>query len=748
MNDTGDHVHGHKFDMSGDYPGAHVYAGSTIHIHPQSEETYTPPPLPPLGEDGRAPLAAPGHLPPRSRLPYDRNPLFTGREAELRQLARQLLYDPAATPAVISTGIGGMGKTQLAVEFAYRYGRYFSGGVQWASLAPPQRDATTGDDTPTTRAIDDEVAECGLAMGLWPEGEPPPLAERVARTRHAWAGPAPRLLIFDNCEDPALLAAWRPAGGGARVLVTSRNGYWPAGFRAQPLAELPRPQSVALLREYVGATGEDTPDGRPDADLAAVAKAVGDLPLALTLAGSYLAAYPGLPTAVYLARLAQPDLLAQIAPRPGAAHSWTEHERDVARTFAVSFDGLRPDSDDTAAGALLVLAGATCLLPGEPFPRPLATGMLPGDDPHRPDDAVNRLLALGLLEGTGGGRLRLHRLLAAFVAAAMGQKGATTGDDPESWLALARAAAERAVMRALARANDAGDPRALRGGEAQLRHVVDGAAAREDEAAALLCNRLGYYLNMSGDLAGARPFYERALAIDEKVYGPDHPEVATDVNNLGSLLQDQGDLAGARPFFERALAIRERVLGPEHPDTAQSLNNLGYLLHAQGNLAGARPLYERALAIRERVLGPEHPDTAASLNNLAGLLQDQGDLAGARPLLERALAIRERVLGPEHPDTASAVNNLGTLLRAQGDLAGARPLLERALAIRERVLGPEHPDTAISYVNVGALLAALGEKARARARALLARAEGVLLAKLGPDHPYTRIAQGHLAGLG
>jgi len=390
----------------------------------------TPPPLPPLDEHGQPPLPAPRRdLPPRSRLPYGRNPLFTGREAELRALAGQLLYDPARTPAVISTGIGGMGKTQLAVEFAYRYGRYFPGGVQWISLgavpgdagapddgAPDDaRAAATGPGAATARAIDEEVAACGLAMGLWPEGEPPPLDERVRQTRAAWAGPAPRLLLFDNCEEPALLEAWRPAGGGARVLVTSRNDVWPAGFRPQPLRELPRAQSVALLREYVGATGADTPDGRPDAALAAVAAAVGDL----TLAGSYLAAYPDIATAAYLARLARPDLLAEIAPRPGAAFSWTRHERDVARTFAISFDGLRPDDSDTDAGALLVLAGATQLLPGEPFPRVLATEMLPGDDPHRPDDAVNRLLALGLLERTGGGGLRLHRLLAAFVAGAV-----------------------------------------------------------------------------------------------------------------------------------------------------------------------------------------------------------------------------------------------------------------------------------------------------------------------------------------
>jgi len=108
------------------------------------------------------------------------------------------------------------------------------------------------------------------------------------------------------------------------------------------------------------------------------------------------------------------------------------------------------------------------------------------------------------------------------------------------------------------------------------------------------------------------------------------------------------DLAGARPLFERALAIGEKALGAEHPDTATGLHNLASLLQAQGDLAGARPLYERALAIYEKVLGPVHPVTATRLSHLATVLKDQGNLAGARPLRERALAIREKMLGAEH----------------------------------------------------------------------------------------------------
>jgi tetratricopeptide (TPR) repeat protein len=154
-----------------------------------------------------------------------------------------------------------------------------------------------------------------------------------------------------------------------------------------------------------------------------------------------------------------------------------------------------------------------------------------------------------------------------------------------------------------------------------------------EAAAAYLLTVLGDYRRGAlAAYAAAWPRFVRALAINEKALGPEHPLAATSLNTLADLLKAQADLAGARPLYERALAIREKALGPEHPSTAASLDNLAQLLQHQGDRARARPLYERALAIREKALGPEHPSIATSLDNLALLLQDQGDLAGARTL--------------------------------------------------------------------------------------------------------------------
>ena len=145
--------------------------------------------------------------------------------------------------------------------------------------------------------------------------------------------------------------------------------------------------------------------------------------------------------------------------------------------------------------------------------------------------------------------------------------------------------------------------------------------------------------------------------------GPE--KLATQMNDFACFLQEKRALyREAEPLYRQALAIRQKVLGPEHSDTATSLNNLAVLLRDQGRLAEAELLYRQALAICQKVLGPEHSDTATSLANLASLLQAQGHLAEAEPLYRQALAIRQKVLGPEHPQTIALRNALAKMFNA------------------------------------------------------------------------------------
>jgi tetratricopeptide (TPR) repeat protein len=669
VNQFRDHVAGDKIGGDKVMGDKHVY-------HP------SPPPRPAIDLDQAQQLLAsmpldtipdPAALPTPHGMPLRRNPQFVGRAQDLTALAAAL---KTGGIAAITTGIGGVGKTQLAVEFAHRYGQYFAGGVFWLSFADPA-------------GIAGEIAACGGAgaLELYTDADGLAQAEQVAKVVAAWAHDLPRLLIFDNCDDAPgttaeqQLADWLPKSGGCRVLVTSRRGQWRSslGIMTHPLDVFSRAESIALLRGHRADLS--------DADAAAIAATLGDLPLALTLAGSYLETYRDEPfgqPAAYLANL-RPQLLGHRSLQgKGAAPSLTNHEQNVHATFALSYQRLDP-SDPTDTLAIAALARAACLAPGERFPRELLLATL-GEDIDDEDvatqraDALRRLGALGLLEVAATGMLRIHRLIAAFAREAAADDAAQT-------------AVEEALTNAGNRLVNGGLPARLQPLLAHLRHAMASANRRGDARAGALANAIGRAEKALINYAAARPLFERALAIYEQALGPAHPATAASLNNLAELFRAQGDYAAARPLFERALAVHEQALGPAHPATAASLNNLAELFRAQGDYVAARPLCERALAICEQALGPAHPDTAMSLNNLAALLESQGDPVMAQRYHERALAIREAALGPVHPDTAQSLQWIGRLLWQAGDRDGARTYLQRAVAIFTRALGAAHPTT-------------------------------------------------------
>jgi tetratricopeptide (TPR) repeat protein len=198
---------------------------------------------------------------------------------------------------------------------------------------------------------------------------------------------------------------------------------------------------------------------------------------------------------------------------------------------------------------------------------------------------------------------------------------------------------------------------------------------------------LGQSLYEEGQYHESVEAYKKSL-----VYRPDDPTV---LNNLAESLEDAGDYDAAEALFRRALAINEKTLGPDHPRVAGGLDNLAELLQAKGNFGAAEPLARRALAIDERTLGPQHPHVAIRLEVLGSLLEVEGDCDRAEPLCRRALAIDEKALGPQHPHVAAALNNLASCLKFKGDLRGAELLYRRALEIDNRALGADHPTVAV-----------------------------------------------------
>ena len=147
-----------------------------------------------------------------------------------------------------------------------------------------------------------------------------------------------------------------------------------------------------------------------------------------------------------------------------------------------------------------------------------------------------------------------------------------------------------------------------------------------------------------GEYAKAKPLYQEALRIYQKVLGEERPDTVTSLNNLATLYQAMGEYAKAEPLYQEALRIRQKVLGPEHPYTAQSLNNLGALYVSMGEYAKAEPLDQEALRIHRKVLGKEHPEMATSLENLALLEFDLGRIDEATALARQASASELTIL--------------------------------------------------------------------------------------------------------
>ncbi len=661
-------------------------------------------------------IPGPSPLPPGSRVPIMPNPLFTGRTADLRVMAA--LCKSAAPIVVALDGPSGIGKTCLAIEFAYRYAGYFAGGVFWLSFADP-----------TNVAI--QVGACGGpdALNLWTQRDVPPLHEQVRRVRAYWRSPLPCLLIFDGCSAETSIEEWRPPDGGSRVLVTGRFGQGLSRSitsRLQ-LSGLSPAEALELLHAFRPGLPTD------DEELGAIARELGGVPLSLHLAGgSMSSSRRAIAPAEYLA-----ELRSMPPAAPGEHRAVGFDERDMpphlARAIELSYDRLDPD-DAIDALAIRLLARATYCAADAIIPCSLLYSAVDKPEARRDEAklALERLIRLGLSTSMGEDSVQTFPLLAEFGRAAL--------QDP-----LAQTDVEVAVLEEANRITGLAHAEQAVLVEPHLRALTDAALRRGDAHAAALCTALGNYLMLVGSYAKAQDYFLRALSVDETTYREQHLDIAGGLRTLGGLQRAQGRFSEARTLYERALDIRERLLGLDHPDTAESLNDLGGLLRDQGEYPTARRYYERALAIRERVLGPDHLDTAASLNDLAGVFRDQNEYPTARRYYERALAIRERVLGPDHLDTAASLNDLAGLLREQSEYSTARRYYERALAIRERVLGPDHLDTAASLNDLAGLLREQSEYSTARR--YYERALAIRERVLGPDHLDTAASLNDLAGL-
>ncbi|MGK7886702.1 MAG: tetratricopeptide repeat protein [Crocosphaera sp.] len=267
----------------------------------------------------------------------------------------------------------------------------------------------------------------------------------------------------------------------------------------------------------------------------------------------------------------------------------------------------------------------------------------------------------------------------------------------------------------------------------------------KDEDLISVNNSIGWFYKEQGNYATALPWLEQNVTLLKNRLGDRHPDVATSLNNLAELYLNQVRYQEAEPLYKDALAFCKEILGDRHPDVATSLNNLAGLYLNQGRYREAEPLFKNALALRKELLGDRHPDVAISLNDLAGLYLNQGKYSEAEPLFKNSLALLKESLGDHHPDIATRLNDLALLYHNQGRYTEAEPLYKQVLALDKEILCDRHPDIATSLNNLAGLYYKQGRYTEAEP--LFIEAVAIAEEKLGVDHPNTVLFRNNLARL-
>ena len=640
-------------------------------------------------------------------IPLTPNPFFTGRDQVLDDLRRELTAERKAA----LSGMGGIGKTQTAVEYANRHRKEYK-AILWANVDSEDSLKTdfgalavrlnlpVEDDTYRNKAV--------FAVKQWLERQ------------SGW------LLILDNADELGLVSDFLRREWPGHILLTTRLNVTGIigrvelkvmGLEEGALFLLRRSKLIAL-RDTLGAATE------ADRELAAeITREMDGLPLALDQAGAFIEEMSSSLKEYLEWYRSEGDTLR--AKRGGFI---VDHD-PVTITFSLAYPKVAA-ADAAAADMLRVCAFlAPDAIPEEIF----LSGAGEMGENLRPfaGKAINLVEVIAkagrfslIRRDAKGGKIEMHRMVQQVLRDEM------TAEEKRLW-------AER-VVRGLNATFPEVEHRSWPLCEKLLPHAMEAARLIEKhdlafEESARLLNEAGTYCFERAQYAEAELLFKRTLAIRERVLGAEHPDVAMSLNNLAALYDQQGRYSEAEPLFNGALSIRERILGWDHLDVALILNNLAALYDSQGRYPEAEPLYERSLDIRERALGPYHPGVATSLNNLASLYNHQGRYAEAERLLERSLAIREQALGPDDPDVARSLSTLAFVYTHQGRYPEAEPLLDRSLDIRERALGPSHPDVARSLNNLAALYENQGRYAEAKK--LLERSLEICEKALGPNNP-------------
>jgi tetratricopeptide (TPR) repeat protein len=694
---------------------------------------------------------------PLDMIPYGHNPFFTDRTAILASLHNYFSSSKAFRQTCIQAlnGMVGIGKTQIAVEYAHLYKHEYQ-AILWLEAASR---------TLLNEGIISLAEQLSLAeQDLIDEQHRFSAFKRWLQLQNKW------LLILDNLEDVTLIEQFIPLQSNGHVLLTTLAQATGHLAHAIPVAQMTTEDSALFLlrrAKFIEEQASRSKTSETDfIQATSIAQEVGELSLALDQAGAYIEETGcGLARYLQLYRRQGSKLLAE---RGQLAHV---HPNSVTVTLSLTFEKVTRARPDVLKLLQLFAFLHPDAIPDEIIERgaPTLEGALHelGTDPFALDKAIALLLKYSLVQRrTDTTTLSIHRVVQAILKEKLTAKQRrqwtirvvrlvnsifpeaefSNWSTCEKYFAQARHCANLILNFHLIQ-KEATDlllhlgsycyQRAYyQDAEKYLTDALElceqGIGPDQPDTAWALHSLAGVY-QKQGRYQEAEKHYQRTLVIREQAWGSEHSLVAQTLNNLALLYKDWGKYQQAETLYLRVLTTYEHTIGLEHPDTAASLSNLALVYDELGKHSQATALYQRAFSIEESTLSAQHPDLALSLNILASRYEDQGEYQQAEVLYQRTLALQEQVVGPEHPDTAQSLNNLAGLYEVQKRFQEAEILYQRALHICEKVLGPEHLETARVLNNLAYLSRQQGHYQNAET--LYQRALRIYEKASGPEHP-------------
>jgi tetratricopeptide (TPR) repeat protein len=603
----------------------------------------------------------------------------------------------------VVVGTGGIGKTQLAIEYVHRFGASYPGGVFWIDAEQGISNLIATVMRGVDIDIDSTLEERDQLQQLW---------KKLSQFFQ------PVLIILDNFPGNEPLQPWLPPACSIHTMVTTRRRD--LNYSRLPLDFMTAEEGVMLLNSGDRKFGQEA---------AKLVVTLGGLPLAIELARNFL----NFRTSVSIDSLLQEikkvgEIKAlSIFAKKYADELPTGHIKEVAATFQISWEL----ASSTAQAVLQCMS----LLAPKPIPRRLLRKILGLHSENILEDPLDNAISelannLSLVELDKENDPWVHRLIASFVKTTIGENNSSLHDKVVN-----------AVKEEMARVTDEKDSQSYYQLEKILPHAEILASSEFIELgqAIDLLNYLCWHNRKWGRYRIAEKHGRQSLGLSEKSFEPGHPTIATRQSNLAAVLQDLGELKEARDLLRKALESAQKSFELGHPTIAIRQSNLAVVLKDLGELKEAKDLLRKALESAQKSFEPGHHSIAISQSNLAAVLRDLGELEEAKDLLHKALESAQKSFEPGHHSIAIRQSNLAVVLKDLSELKEAKDLLHKALESAQKSFEPGHPTIATRQSNLAMVLKDLGELEEARE--LAQKAYKSFLNKFGPGHPHAITAK-------